>query len=774
MYNRVISDNELLAVQDYLAGKYGINVAADRGGNGAAGGGGGAFDNEQPLVFDAGTARWETESNNTLPDAEPGAYLNLALDGSGHPGRAAGQGGNEFDRVLITKFTIDAVGDYRLGDSYVDPLTDDGDGNNVRVFTNGKEVLNVSGGDDGQRFTFNTLLGSLSVGDVVTVTVGPDGDGGGNGDANDDFDFDYSIIKEQGGPLTVQSGATLSGGGAVCTNVIAEAGSVIHPSGNLTFGVSSDASGLSIEGTVLIDAGDNVTMADQDDVALGPFTTVNGTLNLTSSANGGVLMIDEGDNLSGTGTVNADITTFTTVGNRGTSDNTGGNIAVRTDGTLVAAINFGLSDETNNGVTFVSSGDTGSENGVTFSSSSTTGFSVNDNTEAPADDGLFFEQTQVSDETSALNLEISGLDPAKNYLVEVLHGSVGFVPAESVTPNTLQGFAFDVSGDNGDHRIDLIGNPTDNRNVLKSTPISQITIDGNDRIHYENDGDFNNGNGGRNAQGFNNSENPAYGGMNQNDNFATVFMGQINIPDLNNGQPYNVEFGSNRWDDPGRIHVDLDQDGIFENTAGEGATKGNERVVQRGCCGSQHNTISIAPGTYLYAASMLERGGGSQIEPTINLNDGQGRRTVQPGQMNGLFSSVAINPNPGPITGQYDVALTGTATGGVAAVNDLTFGGDPADAQDAESKKTVAFTVSGESGFTYSITPDNAQGDLNASISGFQVREITGLAGGTISPGTAADPLNDANMTGDGVGRIGTLTVGTVNASASTRFDFDL
>ncbi|MFP6667558.1 MAG: hypothetical protein VB876_09600, partial [Pirellulales bacterium] len=392
-----------------------------------AGGGGGAFDNEQPLVFDAGTARWETESNNTLPDAEPGAYLNLALDGSGHPGRAAGQGGNEFDRVLITKFTISELGDYRLGDSFVDPKTDQGEGNSVQVLVNGEEVLNVSGGDDGQRFSFNTNLGTLSPGDVVIVSAGPDGDGGGSDDANDDFEWDYSIIKAQGGPLTVQSGATLSGGGAVCTSVFAEAGSVIHPDGDLVLGDSGEADGVTVDGKVLIDAGDNVTFADADGIALGPFTTVNGTLNLSGPTQS--FVIDAGDNLSGTGTVNASITTFNTVGADGTNDNTGGNIAVRSEGTLVAAVNFGSADETNNGVAFVSGSIGGGVNGITYAAASTGTVSVADNTLDPPDtDALFHEQLVPDVQSAPLALTADGLDPAKSYLVEVLHGTASSAP----------------------------------------------------------------------------------------------------------------------------------------------------------------------------------------------------------------------------------------------------------------------------------------------------------------------------------------------------------
>ncbi|MFP6668260.1 MAG: hypothetical protein VB876_13155, partial [Pirellulales bacterium] len=247
--------------------------------------------------------------------------------------------------------------------------------------------------------------------------------------------------------------------------------------------------------------------------------------------------------------------------------------------------------------------------------------------------------------------------------VEVINTVEG---SATLTPNTLIGYAFNVSDNAGDIRLGNIGINGGNGILNQDgTPdpgalISQITIDGNDRIHYENDGEFINGNGGRNAQGFRQSEDASLPGLNQNDNFATAFVGEIVIPDLNNGQPYNVEFGTHRSDDPAQIWVDRNQNGLFEHGQAlnfdPGGVSGpyGDMVVNRDCCGNGWQTIQLSPGAYKYAAVMLERGGGSQIEPTVNLN-GQGRLTVQPGQMNGLFQSVAKDPgvNPGNDTNNW-------------------------------------------------------------------------------------------------------------------------
>ncbi|MFP6612955.1 MAG: hypothetical protein VB835_11645, partial [Pirellulales bacterium] len=209
------------------------------------------------------------------------------------------------------------------------------------------------------------------------------------------------------------------------------------------------------------------------------------------------------------------------------------------------------------------------------------------------------------------------------YLTNV--GTNDLASVSTTVPNTLQGYAFNVQSDNNDHRLGNIGFAGGNGILNQDgTPdagslISHITIDGNDTILYTNDGQFRNGTG--ESQGFGNSED-GLPGLQQNDNFATAFVGEVVIPDLNNGNAYNVEFGTHRSDDPVQIWVDLDQNGLFEHGQAQNFNPGGvsgpygDMVLNRDCCGNGWRTIQLAPGTYMYAATMLERGGGSQIEPT--------------------------------------------------------------------------------------------------------------------------------------------------------------
>ena len=222
--------------------------------------------------------------------------------------------------------------------------------------------------------------------------------------------------------------------------------------------------------------------------------------------------------------------------------------------------------------------------------------------------------------------------------------------APVTTFNVLDGYAYDVTGNNGDVRLDNIAAGGGN-SLFNDSPISHILIDGPDRIDYRNDNDFRNGDAGNSAQGFATSLD-GLPGLNQNDNFATAFLGQITIPDLNAGAAYTVEFGTNRADDPVQVYIDLDNSGSFDANTGGGLN--GERVVDRGCCGNQYNNFSVAPGTYDFAVVQLERGGGSQVEPTIDFTlDAFGRRTIEPGNANQL-NVFSITPNPAQSHGQCD------------------------------------------------------------------------------------------------------------------------
>ena len=367
--------------------------------------------------------------------------------------------------------------------------------------------------------------------------------------------------------------------------------------------------------------------------------------------------------------------------------------------------------------------------------------------------------------------------------------------APVTTPNALNAFAYSVTtGGNGDNRIDDIGVPGDPDSILLATPISHIIIDGPDRIDYRDDNDFRNGDAGLRAQGFAASLD-GLPGLNQNDNFATVFRGEIVIPDLLGGNAaYNVEFGTNRADDPANIYVDLDQDGIFENTAGDGATAGNERVIDRSCCGNAYNTISITPGTYNYLATQLERGGGSNIEPTIDLTpDAHGRLTVEPGdamhgpERTGLFQYTVTSPSGAGsdvhvdgLGNVIDIApsLTGVAYGA------LTFDADTPPTGNNElsinstggSNKEVSFTGTslGGAANTNTLNINNSNTVSPGAITGAGGLNVAG--NGTLNLDTAGTYTGVTNIggsvavqmtNGNGLGATGAGN-GTVVASGAS------
>ncbi len=239
------------------------------------------------------------------------------------------------------------------------------------------------------------------------------------------------------------------------------------------------------------------------------------------------------------------------------------------------------------------------------------------------------------DNTVDETITLSDAAAAGQSMVDLDQGeSVTFTnPTNSLT---LQTNGAIITGNSLEGRIftgNFIGNIADGTGtggLLGGTPLQTQIITG--KIKYDNDNDFRFGDVADNVQGFS--------GLTQNDNYASLFIGDLNLPDLNSGNPYNVEFGTNQADDEVKIYVDLDQDGFFEDT-NEGAATGSERVVRRGCCGSSYITISIGPGTYKYAVAHREGGGGSRVEPTIDLTlDGLGRRNIEPGTMGGLFTTI--------------------------------------------------------------------------------------------------------------------------------------
>jgi len=199
----------------------------------------------------------------------------------------------------------------------------------------------------------------------------------------------------------------------------------------------------------------------------------------------------------------------------------------------------------------------------------------------------------------------------------------------------LDGYIFDVStGGNGDFNIDDIGI---DGGLLLRCPIGHIAVDDNEVIDYRNDTDFLVGDEGLMTSGFRFPTFDGLPGLAQNDNYATMFIGDINFPDQNgDGSAYNVELGTDRSDDPMQWYIDFDGSGKFEANAGDG--ENGERVLSRNCCGNRYITTAVTPGSYRFMVVHIERGGGSQVAPTVDLNDGNGRRILQPGSMGGLVT----------------------------------------------------------------------------------------------------------------------------------------
>lgn len=345
--------------------------------------------------------------------------------------------------------------------------------------------------------------------------------------------------------------------------------------------------------------------------------------------------------------------------------------------------------------------------------------------------------------TFDLNYSQLNVDGPGNTTINQKISAQGVGTTVASSQNVLDAYAFNVSGSNGDNNLDEIGQ---GGGLLTQTPISHIIIDGTDEIDYRNDNDFRNGDAGLNAQGFSVSLD-GLPGLNQNDNYATMFTGQVNIPDLNSGAAYDVEFGTNRSDDPMQVYVDLDQDGVFEAPVGdaEGEIPGvNERVVSRNCCGNRFNTISIAPGTYDYMAVHLERGGGSQVEPMIDLTpDALGRRTVQPGEMDGLFTVTALIQAPT----QYHLIKNGTGLLRLTGDNDY-----DGETQVNAGTLLVNGTTSGQGNYAVAGATLGGEGTIGLASGG----AVTIAADGTLAPGDGG--IGTLGVTGDAT-ILGTLLV---------------
>jgi len=196
-------------------------------------------------------------------------------------------------------------------------------------------------------------------------------------------------------------------------------------------------------------------------------------------------------------------------------------------------------------------------------------------------------------------------------------------------------------------------------------------------------------------------------------------------------------------------------------------------ILNRDCCGNGFRTISLAPGTYDYLAVQLERGGGSSIEPTIDLTpDGLGRRTLQPGQMGGLFTIADIVQAPT----QYHLIKNGSGTLLLTGDNDY-------DGETLVTDGTLLIdgTTSGQGNYTVN---SGATLGGNGTIGLASGNSVIVEPGGILSPGTSIGTLTvdgDVDLDGtllievDGLtGMIDLLAVtGTLDITGAT-VDFDV
>jgi autotransporter-associated beta strand protein len=569
------------------------------------------------------------------------------------------------------------------------------------------------------------------------------------------LDVDGSIT---GDTTTVANGATLSGDGSVATPVAGERGSVVWADGptDLVIGDGTDA-GYTTGGKTLVDAGVTLQVNDSNAVELGEFTIVDGTMNVS----GGEVEVAAG-NLSGSGTLNANVSNFTTgLLLAGNSDNTGDNIQVNTDGSLVAAINFApntISDATNNGVTFVASDSAaGTAGGLNYTLSGVGTFGTADNSTARAkiSNRISHYGYHVNNDAATLNLHNNG---------GMLNGG---------DPTGFGGFFGEA--------------------ILTDGP-------GNRGLDFNGDGEF-----------------IATGAIGQNDNYSDLFLTTLTVGP---GQGGVWNFRINMHDDPAGIWLDLDQDGVFESgNGGLGDANGELIAWNGGCCAQRDlKSVTLAEGEYAMAFTHREGGGGSQIDITFAA-PGIGERTIKPTDpaQDGLwsviggadaaddlfFSDAGFDSQTDTLTlsvdglddsksyvvevlhgdarvtgdgdGVYDIAISGATNGGSAAVNGLSFGtGDDGDAAvDAEAKTSVSFVVNGDTGFNYDVTqvvpvPPQVTGD---GLMNVQYINTSGSHPGNNTANWLAlwDALDAGNP--DATGAVAGRTI--VNNNSDVEFEFD-
>ena len=388
-----------------------------------------------------------------------------------------------------------------------------------------------------------------SVSPDLALSITSDSANGGNTEAAPLGLFDILVHGNAGGDaVTIDSGesvgvtfADLAGSGSVTIN--GEAGDGIE-----------------------VASGENVTIEDADFLNLGAKSVIDGTLTVDDGAGGtGTVTLADGAALSGEGTVNAAMASFLPVAGGTVTDNSSP-ISVSTNGDLLAAVNFGATDQDNNGVTFVTetteSGTDLNGSGIDFTLNGSGNFAVGSNEGT----GLF-EENASYDGGGNLALTLDNLDPTKTYEIEVLHGSaaIPFV-AGPMNVAVYDGTTNSITTADAARGSSVTAAPTN--------PVGDNGT--GDQIPLANIGS----NGGTQYAVGDRSPVPAPGG---GDSYAVFLTGYLKIDNTSN--PGNQWTFGTFSDDNSRIRIDLNQNGILEgDLTGEGGIGGETVVYQPSCC----------------------------------------------------------------------------------------------------------------------------------------------------------------------------------------------
>lgn len=129
---------------------------------------------------------WSADGNSNGADSSPDNFIRI-LGLGGHPGEAGAS--RDLDRYTIAVFTVDAAGDYQLGQGWIENASSGGNGLMVKIFSQGQLVKTVKC-DAGEMAQFEARMEGLSVGDEIAVAVGSAGDS-----THDSFEMDFEIAR---------------------------------------------------------------------------------------------------------------------------------------------------------------------------------------------------------------------------------------------------------------------------------------------------------------------------------------------------------------------------------------------------------------------------------------------------------------------------------------------------------------------------------------------------------------------------------------------------